>query len=110
MLLGKTRQELLRALPDESPAQMAEDQYPIAIGLAALGGLNARINCAGRRRFTGQAGHRIGHATRSAQRGSAVAFAVPIPISIAITGIISCDGGGRIDRNHWLNPLTDRRK
>src|SRR5882724_10226174 len=70
MLLGEARKELLRSLPYESPAQMAEDDDAIAIGefvfgdfdLFSAGGFDdSRRRCRG---LGGDAGHRIAQAAR----------------------------------------------
>ena len=42
VLLREARQELLRALPDESPAQVAEDDDTVTIGVTRLVDFNAR--------------------------------------------------------------------
>src|SRR6266446_498411 len=75
MLLGEAREELLRALPDESPAQMAEDDDAVAIGLATLGGFDAGVDRTRDGRLAGQAGSGIGQAIGGAERGDAVGFA-----------------------------------
>src|SRR3954466_1915182 len=111
MLLCKAREELLRALPDESPAQVAEDQNAVAIGLAAIGGFHAGRNRPGDGGLAGQTGNRVGHPIAGCKRRSAmsvaVAVAIAISLAIAIAAIFFRNGGGQFGGNGGLNPFSD---
>src|SRR2546421_12998560 len=71
MLLGEARKELLRALPDEAPAQVAEDDDAVSVGGFCLA--RGRGDVAGNSRLRGQTRRGVGDAAARLGGGAVAA-------------------------------------
>ena len=78
MLLGETREKLLRALPDESPAQVREDHDAVTVGALDLdrGIFDGRDG----RQLGAKTGRGVGAAQR---RGRGLGLAISIAVLAA---------------------------